>query len=124
MFFYSSSNKKRLGLVLLIFVLQQSWLSTKRSHKFALMVAHFFAILILMAISSVEGLTVPFVFLLGTSLPVILFAFVIAFSMEKMAKYFKVIQKLEKGMRIVAGITLCLPCFIILIFIGKYFDLL
>jgi len=70
--------------------------------------ALFFAILIPMTISSAEGLALPFVFSVGTGLPVIFFAFVIAFSMEKLGKYFKAIQKLEKVMRFVAGITFLL----------------
>lgn len=70
--------------------------------------ALFFAILIPMTISSAEGLALPFVFSVGTGLPVIFFAFVIAFSMEKLGKYFKAIQKLEKVMRIMAGITFLL----------------
>lgn len=70
--------------------------------------ALFFAILIPMTISSAEGLALPFVFSVGTGLPVIFFAFVIAFSMEKLGKYFRAIQKLEKVMRFVAGITFLL----------------
>lgn len=67
--------------------------------------ALFFAILMPMTISASEGLALPIVFSIGTGLPVIFFAFIIAFSMEKLGKYFKAIQKVEKVMRIVAGIT-------------------
>jgi len=70
--------------------------------------ALFFAILIPMTISSAEGLALPFIFSIGTGLPVIFFAFIIAFSIEKLGKYFKAIQKLEKVMRIVAGVTFLL----------------
>jgi cytochrome c biogenesis protein CcdA len=70
--------------------------------------ALFFAILLPMTVSSAEGLALPVVFSLGTGLPVILFAFVIAYSLEKLGRYFKAIQKIEKVMRIVAGITFLL----------------
>ena len=72
--------------------------------------ALFFAILMPMTISASEGLALPIVFSIGTGLPVIFFAFIIAFSMEKLGKYFKAIQKVEKVMRIVAGITFIITC--------------
>lgn len=64
--------------------------------------ALFFGMLIPMTIKS--GLAMPMLFSLGTGLPVILFAFIIAFSMEKLGMYFKAITKIEKIMRIAAGI--------------------
>lgn len=67
--------------------------------------ALFFAILIPMTLSASAGLALPIVFSVGTGLPVIFFAFVIAFSMEKLGSYFKTVQKIENVMRIVAGIT-------------------
>jgi cytochrome c biogenesis protein CcdA len=70
--------------------------------------ALFFGLLIPMTLSSSEGLALPVVFSVGTGLPVIFFAFVIAFSIEKLGKYFMVITKVEKVMRIVAGITFLL----------------
>lgn len=70
--------------------------------------ALFFAMLIPMTLSAAEGLTLPVVFSVGTGLPVILFSFVIAFSMHKLGTYFKAVQKVEKIMRIVAGITFLL----------------
>jgi len=70
--------------------------------------ALFFAILIPMTLSASAGLALPIVFSVGTGLPVIFFAFVIAFSMENLGNYFKVVQKIENVMRIVAGITFLL----------------
>lgn len=67
--------------------------------------ALFFAMLIPMALASSEGLLLPIVFSIGTGLPVIFFAFVIAFSMEKLGNYFKTITKIEKVMRIIAALT-------------------
>lgn len=67
--------------------------------------ALFFVILLPMMMSATEGLALPVIFSIGTGLPVILFSFVIAFSIQKIGMYFKTIQKIEKIMRIVAGIT-------------------
>lgn len=67
--------------------------------------ALFFGILIPMTITASAGLTLSVVFSFGTGLPVIFFAFVIAFSMEKLGSYFKTIRKIEKVMRTIAGIT-------------------
>lgn len=67
--------------------------------------ALFFGMLIPMTLSSEAGLVVPILFSLGTGLPVLLFAFIIAFGIEKLGKYFKAIQKVEKVMRVVAGLT-------------------
>jgi cytochrome c-type biogenesis protein len=67
--------------------------------------ALFFAMLIPMTLASSEGLLFPVVFSIGTGLPVIFFAFVIAFSMEKLGNYFKTITKIEKIMRIIAALT-------------------
>jgi cytochrome c biogenesis protein CcdA len=61
--------------------------------------------LIPMTLASSEGLLLPIVFSIGTGLPVIFFAFVIAFSMEKLGNYFKTITKIEKIMRIIAALT-------------------
>ena len=73
--------------------------------------ALFFAMLIPMTLSASAGLALPIIFSIGTGLPVIFFAFIIAFSMEKLGRYFKAIQKVEKIMRIVAGITFLLTGF-------------
>lgn len=67
--------------------------------------ALFFVVLLPMMMSATEGLALPVVFAVGTGLPVILFSFVIAFSMEKLGKYFHAVQRIEKVMRILAGIT-------------------
>lgn len=80
--------------------------------------ALFFGMLIPMTIKS--GLAMPVAFSVGTGLPVILFAFVIAFSMEKLGIYFKAITKIEKIMRIVAGVTFIVTG---LYYINIYFKL-
>ena len=68
--------------------------------------ALFFGMLIPMTIKS--GLVLPIAFSLGTGLPVILFAFIIAFSIQKLGTYFNAITRIEKIMRIVAGVTFIL----------------
>ncbi len=67
--------------------------------------ALFFAMLIPMTLASSEGLLLPVFFSIGTGLPVIFFAFVISFSMEKLGNYFKTITKIEKVMRIITALT-------------------
>ncbi len=80
--------------------------------------ALFFGMLVPMTLKS--GLAMPVLFSIGTGLPVILFAFVIAFSMEKLGIYFKAITKIEKIMRILAGVTFTVTG---LYYINIYFKL-
>ncbi len=70
--------------------------------------ALYFGMLIPMTIAVEAGMVLPVIFSLGTGLPVILFAFVIAYSVQKIGAYFKAITKIEKVMRILAGITFIL----------------
>lgn len=65
--------------------------------------ALFFAMLIPMTLSADAGLALPVLFSIGTGLPVILFAFVIAYSMSKLGMYFTAVQHVEQVMRKVAG---------------------
>ncbi len=81
--------------------------------------ALFFGMLIPLTIKS--GIYLPIVFSIGTGLPVVLFAFIIAFSLEKLGKYFKAITKIEKIMRIMAGITFLLTG---IYYINIYFKIL
>ncbi|MDA3802633.1 MAG: aromatic aminobenezylarsenical efflux permease ArsG family transporter [Patescibacteria group bacterium] len=65
----------------------------------------FFGALIPLVLSSTSSLLLPPVFALGTGLPIIIFSFLIAFSMKKVSKTFKAMQKIEKVMRyFVAGL--------------------
>lgn len=68
--------------------------------------ALYFGMLLPMTLQS--GLSLPIAFSFGTGLPVILFAFVIAFSIQKIGMYFNAITKFEKVMRIIAGFTFIL----------------
>ena len=67
----------------------------------------FFGVLMPLVLQSTESLILPPIFALGTGLPVILFSFLIAFSMQKVSKVFQAVQKVEKVMRyIVASVFL------------------
>ncbi len=81
--------------------------------------ALFFGMLVPMTIKS--GLAMPVLFSIGTGLPVILFAFILAFSMEKLGMYFKAITKIEKIMRIAAGIIFIITG---LYYINIYFKII
>ena len=59
----------------------------------------FFGILIPLTLKSAESLLLPPIFALGTGLPVIIFSFLIAFSMQKVSRAFRIVQKIEKAMR-------------------------
>ncbi|MCX6720379.1 MAG: aromatic aminobenezylarsenical efflux permease ArsG family transporter [Candidatus Staskawiczbacteria bacterium] len=59
----------------------------------------FFGVVIPLVISSVGGLLLPAFFALGTGLPVVVFAFLIAFSMKTVSRAFQSVQKIEKYVR-------------------------
>ncbi len=59
----------------------------------------FFGVLIPLVLKSTESLLLPPIFALGTGLPVIVFSFLIAFSMQKVSRAFQIVQKVEKVMR-------------------------
>lgn len=79
----------------------------------------YFGSLLPMAIADAEGLYLPLVFAIGTGLPVLLFTYLLAFSMEKMSKAFNAIQRVERVMRMVAGLAFVLTgIYYVLIFTG------
>ncbi|MFH1427863.1 MAG: aromatic aminobenezylarsenical efflux permease ArsG family transporter [Patescibacteria group bacterium] len=81
----------------------------------------FFGVLIPLILSSPESLLLPPLFALGTGLPVIIFSFLIAFSMQKVSQAFKIVQKVEKLMRyIVASVFLVVGIYY-LQYLVKYF---
>ena len=59
----------------------------------------FFGVLIPLVLNSSESLLLSPMFAIGTGLPVIIFSFLIAFSMQKVSKAFQIAQKVEKVMR-------------------------
>ena len=81
--------------------------------------ALFFGMLLPMTIQS--GLLMPIAFSIGTGVPVILFAFIIAYSMQALGKVFNAITQIEKVMRIVAGIVFIITG---LYYINIYFKII
>lgn len=65
--------------------------------------ALYFGMLIPMTVSSAWGLYLPIVFALGTGLPVMIFAYLLAYSAASVGKAFNLVSKLETGMRYAAG---------------------
>lgn len=81
--------------------------------------ALYFGMLIPMTISSFDGLYLPIVFAFGTGLPVILFTYLLAFAAGSVGSYYKKITKIEKWMRIIAGVVFVLSgIYYVLIFAG------
>lgn len=70
--------------------------------------AMYFGILIPMSIKSSIGYALPFFYAMGAGSLVLFFTFVIAFSMQKVGRYFNAVQRLEKIMRIIAGLLFVL----------------
>jgi cytochrome c-type biogenesis protein len=83
--------------------------------------ALYFGMLIPMTLNSDASLLLPIVFSLGTGIPVIIFSFIIAFSLAKLGIYFKAITKVEKVMRIIAGLTFIITG---LYYINIYFKII
>jgi len=67
--------------------------------------ALYFGMLIPMTVSQASGLYLPMVYALGTGLPVMVFAFLLAYSAEKVGRTFKILQQTEKVMRFIAGLA-------------------
>jgi cytochrome c-type biogenesis protein len=80
----------------------------------------FFGILIPLVISSKESLLLPPLFALGTGLPVIIFSFILAFSVEKVGKMYNAMSKIEKVMRYTVASTFLLAGIYYLQYLIKY----
>ncbi|MDZ7846994.1 MAG: sulfite exporter TauE/SafE family protein [Owenweeksia sp.] len=65
--------------------------------------ALYFGMLVPMSISSAQGLYLPMIFAVGTGIPVMLFAYLFAFSASRIGVAFNAIKKVEVGMRYLAG---------------------
>jgi len=65
--------------------------------------ALYFGILIPMSISNAYGLYLPIIFAFGTGIPVMLFAFILAFSASKIGAAYNAMRKIEVSMRYLAG---------------------
>jgi len=65
----------------------------------------FFGMLIPMALKVGDGLLIPAVFAFATGLPVIVFSFILVYSVSKLGKIINKVQVFERWMRRVVGIT-------------------
>jgi cytochrome c biogenesis protein CcdA len=70
--------------------------------------ALYFGMLIPMAIASIDGLYLPIIFAFGTGIPVILFAYLLAFAAGSLGIFYNKIVKIEKWMRTIAGVVFVL----------------
>jgi cytochrome c-type biogenesis protein len=68
----------------------------------------FFGMLIPLAIKAGDGILIPSVFALATGLPVIIFSFILVYSVSKLGKIMNRIQTIEKWMRKITAITFML----------------
>ncbi len=70
--------------------------------------AMYFGVLIPMSIKSSIGFSLPFFYAIGAGSLVLFFTFLIAFSLQKVGKYFNAITKIEKVMKVIAGVLFVL----------------
>ncbi|MBK9636345.1 MAG: sulfite exporter TauE/SafE family protein [Bacteroidetes bacterium] len=70
--------------------------------------AMYFGVLIPMSIKSSIGFSLPIFYALGVGSLVLFFTFLIAFSMEKVGKYFNAVKRIERVMRVIAGLLFLL----------------
>ena len=81
--------------------------------------ALFFGMLVPISIASAKGLYLPIIFAFGTGLPVILFTYLLAFTVGEVGVFYNRITKIEKVMRKVAGVVFILTgLYYVLIFTG------
>jgi cytochrome c-type biogenesis protein len=78
--------------------------------------ALFFGGLIPLALNNKMGITLPFVYGVGTGLPVLLFAFLIALGVTSLSRWFNRLTKFEYFMRKITGI--------VFILVGLYYMLI
>jgi cytochrome c biogenesis protein CcdA len=71
----------------------------------------FFGMLIPLAIKAGDGLVIPAVFAFATGLPVIIFSFILVYSISKLSSIMNKVQIIEKWMRKIVGIIFVLVGF-------------
>lgn len=64
----------------------------------------YFGMLIPLSVEAAGGYLLPVVFALVSAIPVLIIAWLIAFSFQKIGKFYENIQKFEKWFRIIAGV--------------------
>jgi len=70
--------------------------------------AMYFGVLIPMSIQSSIGFSLPLFYAMGAGSLVLFFTFVIAFSMARLGTYFKAVTRIERVMRLIAGLLFVL----------------
>jgi cytochrome c biogenesis protein CcdA len=70
--------------------------------------ALFFGSLVPLALNSKSGIVLPFIYGIGTGLPVLMFAVAIALGVTSLSRWFRKLTKLEYYMRIVTGVIFVL----------------
>lgn len=80
----------------------------------------FFGVLTPLILSSSEGILLAPIFASGTGLPVVIFAFIIAFSIQKVSQAFAIVAKVEKVSRLVVASTFLLVGVYYLQFLVNY----
>ena len=80
----------------------------------------FFGMLVPLVLGSAGGLLLPPLFALGTGLPVIIFSFLLAFSLNKVGRVFRAMQTIEKIMRYAIAATFILTGFYYTRYLVKY----
>ena len=76
----------------------------------------YFGILIPMTVVSIKGLFLPVVFAIATGLPVIIFAYLLAFTISGISRFYNRIQIIEKWLRYITAI--------LFIVVGMYYVIL
>lgn len=76
----------------------------------------YFGLLIPMTVTSIKGLYLPIVFAFATGLPVIIFAYLLAFTVSGVGKLYNRIQVFEKWLRYIVAV--------IFISVGVYYTVL
>jgi cytochrome c-type biogenesis protein len=80
----------------------------------------FFGVLMPLVLNSPEGLLLPPLFALGTGIPVIIFSFIIAFSMQKLSQAFAIAAKVENITRKFVSLVFIVVGLYYLQFLIKY----
>ena len=79
----------------------------------------FFGMLVPLTVRSSDAFSIPMLFALGTGIPVMLFTYLLAFSMEKISSWFNAIQKAERIVRYLAGsVFILVGIYYVLMFAG------
>jgi cytochrome c biogenesis protein CcdA len=81
--------------------------------------ALYFGMLIPMTLQSTDALTLPLLFAIGTGLPVLLFTILIAYSIDKLGRWFNVLKRIEIIVRTIVGfVFLTVGLYYVAIFSG------